>query len=87
MLFAMGAPSYDARTLAAYFHGLEPAWFDHADLGPTLRALAEQDPDVLAAVADVDRSQITTCLARSPLERVRVASRLWHQRTRFKRAQ
>lgn len=82
----MAAPTYDAETLREYFHSFDPALFDDPKIGPTLRLLAERDPDVLAAVADVDRTQISDALARSPLERVRVASRLWRQRTRFKRA-
>ncbi len=54
--------------------------------------LAENDPDVLAAVADVDRSLIREALKQSPLERLaqsaaqaRVYDRL-RKRMRDKRA-
>jgi len=38
------------------------------ELTPLLDYLAEHDPDVLAAVAEVDRSLIWSALAASPLE-------------------
>lgn len=38
--------------------------------------LAEHDPDVLAAVADVDRSQIVDMLELSPMERLHRAVQL-----------
>jgi hypothetical protein len=54
----VGRPSYDDDTLAAYFQPVHPML--HADpvMGPLLRRLQEVDPDLVLAVADVDRSQI-----------------------------
>ena len=66
-------PSYDAQTLAAYFQPVgDELWADPV-LGPVLHHLAQTDPDVLAAVADVDRSQIRDALALTPEQRVRQA--------------
>jgi hypothetical protein len=59
----MGQPSHDVETLAAHFHGVGPQVLDHPVAGPVLERLAAEDPDVIAAVADVDRSQIRCCLA------------------------
>jgi len=43
----------------------------HTDpIAKTRAWLAENDPDVLAAVADVDRSLIQQALKQSPLERL-----------------
>jgi hypothetical protein len=39
----------------------------------TLAWLREHDPDVIAAVADVDRTLITLTLAQPPMERLRSA--------------
>jgi hypothetical protein len=69
----MGRPSYDDETLAAYFHPPLEALFDDPVAGPELRRLAVEDPDVIAAVADVDRSQIRDNLKLSPWERLRDA--------------
>jgi hypothetical protein len=74
----VGKPSYDEAILAAYFHPPLPSIFDDAVAGPELRRLSIQDPDVLAAVADVDRSQIRDCLQRSPFDRLRMASARWN---------
>jgi hypothetical protein len=74
----MGKPSYDEATLAAYFHAVLPSIFDDAVAGPELRRLAIEDPDILAAVADVDRSQIRDCLEISPFDRLRIASARWN---------
>jgi len=81
----MGRPSYDDETLAAYFHGLGPALFDDPVVGPTLRRLAAEDPDIIAAVADVDRSQIRDTLKLSPRERLRNALGLLETLTSFRR--
>ncbi|MBK9264646.1 MAG: hypothetical protein IPM54_33280 [Polyangiaceae bacterium] len=59
----MTAPSVDAETLAAYFHPLLPETWDDPVVGPVLRRLAETAPEVIAAVADVDRA-----LFRRPLD-------------------
>jgi hypothetical protein len=81
----MGRPSYDDQTLAAYFHGPEPAIFDDPVVGPTLRRLAAEDPDIIAAVADVDRSQIRDNLKLSPWERLQHALGLLETLTSFRR--
>lgn len=66
-----------SETLDAYFHGLSAAIFDDPVCGPELRRLAVEDPDVIAAVADVDRSQIRAALDRTPGERLRFAVNNW----------
>jgi hypothetical protein len=66
----VGKPSYDDATLAAYFQPLSPATYEDPIAGPLLRELEAQDPDLVLAVADVDRSQIRDALARSPSERL-----------------
>ncbi len=66
-----------AETLEAYFHGPSAAIFDDPVCGPELRRFAAEDPDVLAAVADVDRSQIRDALERTPEERLRYAVNNW----------
>jgi len=73
----MGKPSYDDETLAAYFYPAAPELFDDPVVGPTLRRLALEHPDIVLAVADVDRSQIRDALARTPDERLMTAVRLW----------
>lgn len=66
----MAAPSVDAETLAAYFHPvLATTWADPI-VGPVLRRLLEEEPDVIHAVADVDRSLIFDALQATPEERV-----------------
>ena len=80
----MGKPSYDKATLAAYFHPALSAIFDDAVAGPELRRLLIQDPDILAAVADVDRSQIRDCLEQSPFDRLRMASARWNGLARLR---
>lgn len=62
----MGAPSYDAETLATYFHPILPETWEDPILGPVLRRLAEKAPEVIKAVADVDRSLIFDALSWSP---------------------
>src|SRR5262249_45530666 len=67
----MGKPSYDDATLEAYFQPLHAATYADPILAPLLRRLTSDDQDLIAAVADVDRSQIREALARSPEERLR----------------
>lgn len=59
----MSAPSVDAETLAAYFHPLVPETWNDPVIGPILRQLAETSPEVIHAVADVDRSLIMDALS------------------------
>jgi hypothetical protein len=48
------------------------------DLVQSVRAyLAEYDPDVLAAVADVDRSLIQSELRKSPIRRLLASVQRW----------
>ena len=71
--------------LGAYFHGPSPTIFDDPVCGAQLRLLAAQDPDILAAVADVDRSQIRDALDRTPGERLRFAVNNWIGIARLRR--
>jgi hypothetical protein len=81
----MGAPSYDPATLAEYFSPLSASLFDDVRIGPILRRLAAEDPDCIAAVADVDRSQVRAALALSPELRLSRAVARWNGLARFRR--
>jgi hypothetical protein len=59
-------PSYDEATLAQYFMPVAEALYDDPVVGETLRRLAADDLDIIAAVADVDRSLVREALARNP---------------------
>ncbi len=63
-------PSYDDETLQAYFHPFSDALYDDPIVGPVLRRLAIEDPEIIAAVADVDRSQIPDAMQQTPWERL-----------------
>jgi hypothetical protein len=80
----MGRPSYDDATLAAYFQPLSRALFDDPIVGPGLRRLAADDPDVLAAVADVDRSQIQDAMKQTSWERLLLAVETWRGLARWR---
>jgi hypothetical protein len=82
----MGAPSYDEATLAAYFHGPADELFDDPVVGALLRRLAVQDPDIIHAVADVDRSQIRDAMDQTPWERLLFVARSWNGLARLRRA-
>jgi hypothetical protein len=62
----MAAPTYDAETLAAYFHPIRPETWVDPIVGPVLRRLAAEAPEVIEAVGEVDRSLIEDALARTP---------------------
>lgn len=81
----MGIPSYDDATLALYFQPALAVVFDDPVAGPELRRLAIEDPDILAAVADVDRTQVRDCLERTPSERLKIASARWKGLARLRR--
>jgi hypothetical protein len=81
----MGRPSYDEETLAAYFQPVHSATYAVPIVGEVLARLAVEDPDVIEAVADVDRSQIRASLRRGPLERLRVAGARMRTLGRFRR--
>jgi hypothetical protein len=80
----MGRPSYDDATLAAYFRPLSDALFDDPTVGPGLRRLAVDDPDLLAAVADVDRSQIQDAMKQTSWERLVLAAETWRSLARWR---
>jgi hypothetical protein len=61
----------DEATLARMFHEMDPALFDDPVCGAELRRLAVEDPDIIAAVADVDRSLIWSAMERTPGECLR----------------
>jgi hypothetical protein len=63
-------PSYDDETLAAFFQPLGRESWNDPDVGPVLRQIARDDPDLIAAVVDVDRSQIREGLELSPWDRL-----------------
>jgi hypothetical protein len=71
-------PSYDDETLQAYFHPFSDALYDDPVVGPVLRRLAVEDPDIIAAVADVDRSQIRDAMQQTPWERLQFNLRSWN---------
>lgn len=81
----MGRPAYDDETLAAYFHPATDALFDDPVAGPALRRLAVEDPDIIAAVADVDRSQIRDNMAASPWNLLRAAVANWNGIAKLRR--
>lgn len=66
--------------------------YDRA-MNPSVRAridavkerLRREDPDVLAAVADVDEATLAFAAAMSPLERLEAATANAHALTRFRR--
>ena len=74
----MSKPSYDEATLAAYFQPVHPSLYDDPIVGPVLRQLEAEDPDLVAAVADVDRSQVRDALALSPEVRLARAVARWN---------
>lgn len=74
----MPQPSYDDETLKAYFHPFSDALYDDPIVGPVLRRLAVEDPDIIAAVADVDRSQIRDAMQQTPWERLQHNRRSWN---------
>jgi hypothetical protein len=73
---AVAAPSYDDTTLSHYFQPVDLRMFDDPIVGAELLRLRGEDPDVVLAVADVDRSQIRDSLARTPEQRLDAVFRL-----------
>jgi hypothetical protein len=76
----------DGATLAHLFCEMSPELLEDPVCGAELRRLASEDPDIIAAVADVDRSQIRDALERSPAERLRCAVNNWNGIARLRRA-
>ncbi len=66
----MGAPSYDESTLAAYFQPVHGETWEDPIIGPVLRRLQREAPEVIEAVADVDRSLIYDALTWTPAARL-----------------
>jgi hypothetical protein len=62
----MSGPTYDAKTLAAYFRPLHPDTWEDPIVGPVLRRLRRDAPEVIEAVADVDRSLVDDALTKTP---------------------
>jgi len=60
----------DEATLAYIFQPMSPALFDDPVCGAELRRLAVEDPDIIAAVADVDRTLFDVEGDRSPIDRL-----------------
>jgi hypothetical protein len=54
------------------------------ELGESIQELLKRDPEIARAVAEVDRSLIRDALARTPLERLRVATSHVRALRRFK---
>lgn len=75
----------DEATVARFFRRPSPALFDDPVCGASLRRLAMSDPDIIAAVADVDRSQIQDCLEATPGQRLRSADADSNDLARFRR--
>lgn len=70
MVVPMGAPTYDESTLAAYFQPVHRETWEDPILGPVLRRLLQDAPEVIEAVADVDRSLIYDALTLTPAARL-----------------
>lgn len=68
---SMGAPTYDGATLAAYFQPVHQETWADPIVGPVLRRLADEAPEIIEAVADVDRSLIFEALSWTPEVRLR----------------
>jgi hypothetical protein len=60
--------------------------YDDPICGAVLRRLAQEDPDVIAAVGDVDRDQIRDDLRRTPTERLRSVEASFNALAKFRRA-
>ncbi len=71
MLPNVGAASCDETTLSPYFQPVHAETYADRCIGPFLSKLGEEHPDLILAVADVDRSQIRAALERAPEERLR----------------
>lgn len=76
----------DDETLAWLFQPMAPELFDDPVCGAELRRLAVEDPDIIAAVADVDRTLIRDDLQRTPDERLRSAQDNLNALARYRRA-
>ncbi len=73
----MGAPSYDAETLAKYFHSVDVLLWNTPRLKAILEAVRKLDPILVEAVSDVDRWQVRHCLDMDPFERYDLVRKRW----------
>ncbi len=73
---ANGEP-LDAATLAWLFMPMSPELFDDPICGAELRRLAREEPDIIAGVADADRTLIRDALDATPTERLESAVNNW----------
>ncbi|MBK6514617.1 MAG: hypothetical protein IPM79_32995 [Polyangiaceae bacterium] len=80
----MGRPTYDDETLAGYFCPLQPSLFEARDVGSLLQEINAATPEIVNAVADVDRSQIRDFAAHAPWDRLRVATARFNALARFR---
>ncbi|WP_437304278.1 hypothetical protein [Sorangium sp. So ce388] len=78
-------PGHPTTATEASFQPLRPALWEDPELGPVLRRLAVEDPDLIEAVVDVDRSLIRLALAQTPLDRLRSSSNMMRTLMRFRR--
>ena len=75
----------DEATLAWMFQPMSPELFDDPVCGAELRRLAAEDPDIIAAVADVDRTLFSLDDDRSPIDRLCAAMAQTESLTGFRR--
>ena len=64
-------------TLARIFQPMSPELFDDPVCGAALRRLAAEEPDIIAGVADADRTLIRDLLDATPGERLLNAVHNW----------
>ena len=73
--YAQGV-SNERDDLSNWFQPVSETLMADPVAGPVLRKLAQDDPDLIAAVANVDRSQVRDMLALTPEQRLVHASRM-----------
>jgi hypothetical protein len=76
----------DDRTLSWLFQPMSAELYDDPVCGAALRGLAREAPDVIAAVGDVDRTQIRDDLRRTPAERIRSVEASLNALAKYRRA-
>ena len=69
----MSGPTDNPQTLATYFRPLHPSTWKDPIVGPVLRRLRRDAPEVIEAVADVDRSLVDDALTKTPDARMATA--------------
>jgi hypothetical protein len=76
----------DEPTLSWLFQPMSADLYDDPICGTELRRLAQEDPDIIAAVGDVDRDQIRDDLHRTPAERLRSVEASLNALAKYRRA-